>query len=676
RRDRRGRLERADTPAEAPQRGAPRRAPGAAAGRDHGSRPLHEPPAALGRARRDGGAAGLRAALGRLGPPLVEPRRARPAGAPVELGRRADPLGRDEADDLGQLLEHRLHTAPSVAPGRVDGEGGSADARRRRRAPGAARRARLAGGGDSGLGRRSARVHADRVAGAPGGPARLARARVGRDARRAARGRALGEGTVDAGARADRHRHRVRPRLPVGSRRDAAGEREDRRARRRGRGRQREPGRLEGDRPRRRAGGGSVHAGRARHARRSRPHERAAARRRPEGGARALRQRPGRDRPRRARRGGGDGRRAGGGAADGRRRVGDGPRARDAARHGALPRARRRQHRARGVDHGGGRGGGGAEPRVSQAAEPVVARGLVKRYGELVAVDGVDLTVERGDVFGYLGPNGAGKTTSLRMLLGLIRPTSGRAEIFGRDPMLAGAKALDGVAGFVEGPRFYPYLSGRRNLELLADYDEPRSRARIDEVLELVELRDRAKDRVGGYSHGMRQRLGIAAALLRKPRLLLLDEPATGLDPAGMRDMRDLIRRLARQRITVLLSSHLLGEVEELCNRVAIIRKGRIVYEGRLQDLLATAASGYTLRSPELERAKALLLAQAGIREVASVDGFLRFQADEEAVAALSIALGQARVGVTALVPETASLEELFLGLTEGRREDTEEAVA
>ena len=307
---------------------------------------------------------------------------------------------------------------------------------------------------------------------------------------------------------------------------------------------------------------------------------------------------------------------------------------------------------------------------------PVAARGLVKRYGEIVAVDRVDLTVERGDIFGYLGPNGAGKTTSLRMLLGLIRPTEGTVELFGRNPHVDGATALADVAGFVEGPTFYPYLSARRNLRLLSAYDEGDSRSRIEELLELVELRDRGDDRVGGYSHGMRQRLGIAAALLRQPKLLLLDEPTTGLDPAGMRDMRDLVRRLARQRITVLLSSHLLGEVEELCNRVAIIRKGRIVYEGRLQDLLATAASGYTLRSPELERAKALLLAQAGIREVASVDGFLRFQADEEAVAALSIALGQARVGVTALVPETASLEELFLGLTEGRREDTEEAVA
>ena len=170
------------------------------------------------------------------------------------------------------------------------------------------------------------------------------------------------------------------------------------------------------------------------------------------------------------------------------------------------------------------------------------------------------------------------------MMLGLIRPTAGTVRLFGRDP-LETVHALDGVAGFVEAPTFYPYLNGRRNLELLAAFDGGDARERIDEALETVELADRAKDRVGGYSHGMRQRLGIAAALLRDPKLLLLDEPATGLDPAGMRDMRLLIRRLADQGMTVLLSSHLLAEVEELCNRVAIVRSGRIVYEGAIAEL-------------------------------------------------------------------------------------------
>ena len=256
------------------------------------------------------------------------------------------------------------------------------------------------------------------------------------------------------------------------------------------------------------------------------------------------------------------------------------------------------------------------------------------------------------------------------MMLGLIRPTEGSAKLFGRDPLVDGVKALEGVAGFVEGPRFYPYLSGRKNLRLLADYDEPSSSSRIEEVLETVELRDRAKDRVGGYSHGMRQRLGIAAALLREPRLLLLDEPATGLDPAGMRDMRDLIRRLAGDGITIMLSSHLLYEVEELCNRVAIIRKGSIVYEGELGDLLATATTSYRLKTRDPERARTICLNQPGLGNVTLGGDEISFSADEDAVALLSLALGHARVAITQLVADTQSLEELFLGMTGGDSSD------
>jgi ABC-2 type transport system ATP-binding protein len=292
-------------------------------------------------------------------------------------------------------------------------------------------------------------------------------------------------------------------------------------------------------------------------------------------------------------------------------------------------------------------------------------RGLVKRYGELTAVDGVDLTVEVGDVYGYLGPNGAGKTTSLRMMLGLIRPTSGTVALFGRDPQ-ASVRALDGVAGFVEAPTFYPYMTGRRNLELLAAYDGYGASARIDESLDTVELSDRASDRVGGYSHGMRQRLGIAAALLRDPKLLILDEPATGLDPAGMRDMRVLIRRLAEHGITVVLSSHLLPEVEELCNRVAIVQHGRIVYEGRIADLKRSAGTTYRLSTTDDERALAVCRAQHGVRDLRSDEGRISFTADEEAVAALSQALVEAGALIRALVPGTATLEDLFFSLTEG----------
>ncbi len=299
------------------------------------------------------------------------------------------------------------------------------------------------------------------------------------------------------------------------------------------------------------------------------------------------------------------------------------------------------------------------------ASAPIELRGLVKRYGDLVAVDKVDLTVEAGDVYGYLGPNGAGKTTSLRMMLGLIRPSGGTVRLFGQDPM-ASVRALDGVAGFVEAPRFYPYLTGRRNLDLLAAFDGHEASSRVEEALDTVELSGRASDRVGGYSHGMRQRLGIAAALLREPKLLLLDEPATGLDPAGMRDMRLLIRRLADGGMTVLLSSHLMPEVEELCNRVAIVRSGAIVYEGHIAELKRAAGSTYRLRTTDDERALAVCRAQRGITDPRIDESGVRFAADEDAVAELSLALVEAGALIRALAPQTASLEDLFFKLTEG----------
>jgi ABC-2 type transport system ATP-binding protein len=302
---------------------------------------------------------------------------------------------------------------------------------------------------------------------------------------------------------------------------------------------------------------------------------------------------------------------------------------------------------------------------VASDAPPVRASGLVKRYGEILAVDNVDLTVHVGDVYGFLGPNGAGKTTTLRMALGLITPTSGAVELFGRDPMREGVRALEGVAGFVEAPRFYPYLSGRKNLELLAALDANGAAARIDAVLEIVELAPRAGHRVGGYSHGMRQRLGIAAALLRSPRLLILDEPATGLDPAGMRDMRTLIRRLAGEGITVLLSSHQLPEVQELCDRVAIVDKGRVVYEGALADLRRQGGAGYRLRTTDDERALAIAREQQGIESPVLSENGVGFHADEPHVSALSLALGRAGVGILSLTPELATLEDLFFRLTE-----------
>jgi ABC-2 type transport system ATP-binding protein len=270
-------------------------------------------------------------------------------------------------------------------------------------------------------------------------------------------------------------------------------------------------------------------------------------------------------------------------------------------------------------------------------------------------------------VYGFLGPNGAGKTTTLRMALGLIVPSEGTVELFGRDPMRAGASALEGVAGFVEAPRFYPYLTARKNLQLLAALDGDGAATRIDEVLDAVELTPRGGHKVGGFSHGMRQRLGIAAALLRRPRLLILDEPATGLDPAGMRDMRELIRRLAGDGITVLLSSHQLPEVQELCDRVAIVDRGRVVYEGALADLRRQGGAGYRLHSTDDRRALELAQAQPGVERVSLGEHGLSFDAQEDEVAQLSLALGAAGIGILALTPELATLEDLFFRLTEGQ---------
>jgi ABC-2 type transport system ATP-binding protein len=252
------------------------------------------------------------------------------------------------------------------------------------------------------------------------------------------------------------------------------------------------------------------------------------------------------------------------------------------------------------------------------------------------------------------------------MMLGLIRPTAGSVKLFGADPMLS-VDALQGVAGFVEAPAFYPYLNGRKNLEMLAAYDGGGAAGRIDQALETVDLARRAADRVGGYSHGMRQRLGIAAALLRDPKLLLLDEPATGLDPAGMRDMRLLIRRLADGGMTVLLSSHLMGEVEEICNRVAIVRSGRVVYEGEISALKRGGGSRYRLSTTDDDLALRICQAQASISDaVRSKDGGIAFTAGEAEAALLSQALVEAGALIKAMAPETVTLEDLFFSLTEG----------
>jgi ABC-2 type transport system ATP-binding protein len=214
----------------------------------------------------------------------------------------------------------------------------------------------------------------------------------------------------------------------------------------------------------------------------------------------------------------------------------------------------------------------------------VEVRGLTKRYGQRTAVDGISLSVQPGEVYGFLGPNGAGKTTTLRMLLGLVAPTAGTVSVLGRPPGDPGALAR--IGSLVEGPAFYPYLSGRDNMLVVARYaGAPVSR--IAEVLQTVDLADRAGDKFATYSLGMKQRLGVAAALLKEPELVILDEPTNGLDPAGMRDMRRLVRALGAGGRTVLLSSHLLGEVQQICDRVGVIDRGRMVAESTVEALRA-----------------------------------------------------------------------------------------
>jgi ABC-type multidrug transport system ATPase subunit len=287
-------------------------------------------------------------------------------------------------------------------------------------------------------------------------------------------------------------------------------------------------------------------------------------------------------------------------------------------------------------------------------------RALSKRYGEtIVAVDSLDLRVRRGEVYGFLGPNGAGKTTTLRMLLALVRPTSGSATVLGEPPGTAAGLAR--IGAMVEAPAFYPYLSGRDNLRVLARYaGVPEDR--VAAVLEHVDLVDRADDRAATYSMGMKQRLGLAAALLKDPELLILDEPTNGLDPAGVAEMREFIRSLAQGGRTVLLSSHLMGEVEQVSDRVGIIRDGALVAEGTVDELRGRA--GLRLRAEPLPEAIELVGRLPGVAAISTVDGVIDLAAHSTDAAAINRALVEAGIAVSELYPLRASLEDVFLELT------------
>jgi ABC-2 type transport system ATP-binding protein len=289
---------------------------------------------------------------------------------------------------------------------------------------------------------------------------------------------------------------------------------------------------------------------------------------------------------------------------------------------------------------------------------------LTKRYGRRTVVDSLSLTVQRGDIFGFLGQNGAGKSTLIRMALGLVRPTRGRIRLFGHDMPKHSLKVLCRVGAIVEAPAFYENFSGWDNLRLLAAMSGGAKRKRIEEVLTLVDLRDRAGDPVRTYSHGMRQRLGIAQALLPRPEFIILDEPTDGLDPQGIREVRLLLPRLRDEfGLTILLSSHLLQEVERVCNEVAIIDKGRLLYQGPIKSLIAEEKLLKITVEP-LEDAYQLLRREPLFAVSRNGSQSLYVRVPREHIPYLNSLLVTNNIRVMELTPQRATLEEVFLSLT------------
>ena len=289
--------------------------------------------------------------------------------------------------------------------------------------------------------------------------------------------------------------------------------------------------------------------------------------------------------------------------------------------------------------------------------------GLSKRFGSRPAVRDLDLEVRHGEVFGFLGPNGAGKTTTIRMALGLIRPTAGRVEVLGLDVREHRAEVLPRVGALVETPALYPYLSGRQNLRAFAHMLGGVPDARLDEVLELVGLVDRQHDRVRAYSMGMKQRLAVAIALLNDPELLILDEPANGLDPAGIVEMRDLLRQLASAGKAVFISSHVLAEVQQICDRVAIIDRGSLVREATVADLVASHGE-FVLRLEDPAPALALLRTQPRGTAARLDDGALVAASPTGRGRDLVRFLARAGIWADAIEERQRNLEEVFLSLT------------
>jgi len=284
---------------------------------------------------------------------------------------------------------------------------------------------------------------------------------------------------------------------------------------------------------------------------------------------------------------------------------------------------------------------------------------LTKRYGHrILAVDDLTLRVRGGEVYGFVGPNGAGKTTTLRMLLGLVRPSSGSASVLGHPP--GSREALARVGAMIEGAAFYPFLSGRDNLRVMARHSGVPFE-RIDDALGRVGLSARAGDDFSTYSTGMKQRLGLAAALSKDPEVLILDEPTNGLDPEGIAEVRALVRSLAHERRTVLLSSHLMTEVEQMCDRIGVIRRGRLVAEGTLDDLRGRAE--LRVRATPVHRARQLVATLPGVDGARVDDGALMLAADPRRAGEINRLLLDHGVEVSELTPVHATLEDVFLGL-------------
>jgi ABC-2 type transport system ATP-binding protein len=295
--------------------------------------------------------------------------------------------------------------------------------------------------------------------------------------------------------------------------------------------------------------------------------------------------------------------------------------------------------------------------------------GLHKTFGDVHAIDALDLRVDTGEVHGLVGPNGAGKTTLLRIVLGLVAPDAGSVTVLGSDVDGAGEGSTEGVGGFVEEPRFYPYLTARRNLELMADLDGGGD-DRIDDVLTTVRLDDRADRKVGGFSSGMRQRLGLAASLLRSPRLLLVDEPTVGLDPSGARDMLAIVQSLAAENVTVLVSSHNMSELEGVCDGVTVMREGRAVWHGSMDRLREESpAPAHRLETSDDARASEIARHDRRLEIVADPGGWLTVSADRDVLDAYVVALGKAGIAIRRLELLMTALESMFFSLTGERAE-------